>query len=190
MLEKLPHLVGAALSGLKAGLETTTATADFPDAPQLLTLTSAAFAEGGAIPARFTADGAGLSPPLSWSGLPPATQRVVLIVEDADSPTPRSLVHLIAWNLHPGQRGVAEGAIPSPAGAGTVTDLGQNSFLKDQWLPPDPPTGHGPHRYLFQVYALDAAPALDPSPGRGAVVDAMRGHVLAKGTLTGTYERG
>lgn len=189
MLEKLPHLVGAALSGLKAGLETTSAVADFPDAPRILTLTSDAFAEGGAIPARFTADGAGVSPPLSWNGLPAATQRVVLIVEDADSPTPRSLVHLIAWNLPPDRVGLAEGALPSPGGPGTVTDLGQNSFLKDQWLPPDPPNGHGPHRYLFQVYAVDAALELDPSPGRGAVIDAMHGHVLAKGTLTGTYER-
>lgn len=189
MLEKLPHLVGAALSGLKAGLETATSVADFPDAPPILTVTSGAFREGDAMPERFTADGTGVSPPLSWSGLPAATQRVVLIVEDVDSPTPRSLVHLIAWNLAPELDGLGEGAIPSPGGTGTVTNLGQNSFLKDQWLPPDPPTGHGPHRYLFQVYALDAILDLDPSPGRGALVDAMHGHVLAKGTLTGTYER-
>lgn len=188
MLEKLPHLVGAALSRLKAGLETTTSVADFPEVPQTLTLTSEAFADGGAIPARFTADGARISPPLAWSGLPAGTARVVVIVEDADSPTPRSLVHLIAWNLMP-TRGVLEaGELPSPGG-GQGGALGQNSFLQDQWLPPDPPTGHGPHHYLFQVYALDTVLELDASPGRGAVVDAMRGHVLAKGTLTGTYER-
>ncbi|NEU11809.1 YbhB/YbcL family Raf kinase inhibitor-like protein [Methylobacterium sp. BTF04] len=189
MLEKLPHVVGVALSGLKAGLKTTTSVADFADVPATVTLTSPAFADGAAIPARFTEDGAKVSPPLAWSGLPAGTERVVLIVEDADSPTPRSLVHLIAWNLMPEAGSLDEGALPSPAGASQSQDLGQNSFLQNQWLPPDPPAGHGPHRYLFQIYAIDRALALDASPGRGAVVDAMLGHVLAKGSLTGTYER-
>ena len=93
------------------------------------------------------------------------------------------MVHLIVWNLAPAAPSLAEEACSKPASI----DLGKNSFLADGWLPPDPPTGHGAHRYLFQVYALDRALDLPASPGRGALVDAMRGHVLAKGSLTGTY---
>ncbi len=189
MLEKIPHAVGEALSGLKAGVAATTYHADFPDTPATVRLTSPAFADGAAIPPRFTEDGEKTSPPLAWAGLPPGTARVVLLVEDAGSPTPRPLVHLIAWNLMPEAGSLAEGALPSPGGAHQSQDLGKNSFLQDQWLPPDPPTGHGPHDYLFQIYALDAPLALDASPGRGAVIEAMRGHVLAKGCLTATYAR-
>ena len=67
MLEKIPAAVGRALSGLKAGLEKTTYHAAFAEAPETIALTSSAFADGGALPARFTADGDGTSPPLAWS---------------------------------------------------------------------------------------------------------------------------
>ena len=185
MLEKIPAAVGQALSGLKAGLEKTVFHADFADAPETIALTSPAFADGAGMPVRFTADGDGTSPPLAWSGLPAGTASVAILAEDAGSPTPQPLVHLIVWNLAPDVSDLAEGA----ASANARVDLGKNSFLKDGWLPPDPPTGHGPHRYLFQVYALDRLLDLPASPGRGALVDAMRGHVLAKGSLAGTYER-
>jgi Raf kinase inhibitor-like YbhB/YbcL family protein len=185
LLEKIPHAVGAALSGLKAGLEKTAYRATFADVPEGLALTSLAFADGNPMSARFTADGAGTSPPLAWTGLPPGTARVVLLCEDAGSPTPSPLVHLIAWNLDPGAP-LAEGAASQPESG---LDLGQNSFLKPGWLPPDPPTGHGPHTYLFQAYALDRALDLPEHPGRGALLEAMTGRVLAKGCLAGTYER-
>jgi phosphatidylethanolamine-binding protein (PEBP) family uncharacterized protein len=56
-------------------------------------------------------------------------------------------------------------------------------------LPPDPPPGHGVHRYLFQVFALEAGPAFDEEPGRDAVLAAIRERGLASGCLIGTYER-
>ena len=57
--------------------------------------------------------------------------------------------------------------------------------------PPDPPTGHGRHRYCFQLFALGVgASDPGPSPGRAGLVEAMQGHVLAAGLLTGTYDRG
>ncbi|MCK2055221.1 YbhB/YbcL family Raf kinase inhibitor-like protein [Methylobacterium sp. 37f] len=191
MLEKIPHAVGAALSGLKAGLDRTAYRTDFAAAPEGLTLTSPAFDDGAAMPARFTADGEGTSPPLAWTGLPAGTARVVLLVEDAGSPTPNPLVHLIAWDLDP-DAPLSEGAASqagSRLGLGENLELGKNSFLKSGWLPPDPPTGHGAHAYLFQAYALDRALDLPQHPGRGALLEAMAGRVLAKGCLVGTYER-
>ena len=193
MLEKIPHALGAALSGVEAGLERTAYQSAFPNVPETLTLVSGAFADGAAIPARFTEDGERLSPPLAWSGLPAAPERVVLLVEDAGSPTPQPLVHLILWDLARDLGALDEGDLPSPAGPGRRADLagvlGQNSFLKAAWLAPDPPTGHGTHVYLFQAYALDTALDLRGVPGRHALLDAMRGRVLAKGRLTGTYAR-
>jgi len=189
MLEKIPRGVGEALSNVKAGIEKTAWHADFADVPATITVTSEAFADQGAIPTRFTADGFGVSPPLSWTGVPKHAAAVVLLVEDPDAPAINPLVHLIAWNLLPGDVSLPEGDITGPAGEGSRHDLGTNSFQKDAWLPPDPPTGHGIHHYLFQVYALDRTAPVPASPGRSALVQAIKGHVIAKGLLTGTYAR-
>lgn len=189
MLEKIPTAVGAALSGLKAGMEKTAYHAAFADIPETLRLTSPAFADGADIPARFTADGPGTSPPLAREGLPAGASTLVLLVEDAGSPTPQPLVHLIVWNLSIAAGSLAEGALPSPDQRSSSFSLGQNSFLRSEWLPPDPPSGHGSHAYVFQLYALRGALDLAESPGRSALLDAMRGHVLGKGRLIGTYAR-
>ncbi|MCJ2090716.1 YbhB/YbcL family Raf kinase inhibitor-like protein [Methylobacterium sp. E-005] len=189
MLEKIPRVVGEALSGLKAGAEKAAFHEAFPDVPASLTLSSPAFADGATMPARFTADGEGVSPPLAWSGLPPETASVVLLVEDAGSPTPHPLVHLIVWNLTADRTGLVEGAVSRPASDADVP-LGQNSFLQTAWLPPDPPNGHGQHAYLFQIYALRQTLDLAENPGRGALLSAMHGLVAAKGLLVGLYARG
>jgi phosphatidylethanolamine-binding protein (PEBP) family uncharacterized protein len=57
-------------------------------------------------------------------------------------------------------------------------------------LPPDPPPGHGPHRYVFQLFALIAGDDFSETPGRAAVVDALRERAIASGYVIGTYERG
>ncbi len=189
MLEKLPHAVGEALSAVRAGIEKAAFHTVAAQAPALVRITSPAFTDGAPIPARFTADGAGVSPPLALAGVPAEAAALVLFVEDPDAPSLHPFVHLIAWNLPPREEAFSEGAFASPSGEGDRHDLGRNSFLKEGWLPPDPPTGHGPHRYLFQAFALARAPDLSASPGRSALLEALDGNVIAKGLLTGTYER-
>ena len=187
MLERIPEAVGRALSGARAGLDGVVA--HRIEAPSGIVVTSPAFAAGATMPARFTADGEGVSPPLRWTGVPSGAQGVVVLVEDADSPTPRPLVHAILPGL-PGVDGsLDEGAMPGPNRGGDLA-AGRNSFLRAGWLPPDPPPGHGPHRYVFQVFALDAVPQAGTAPGRRAMVAAMSGHVLAKGEMIGLYGRG
>lgn len=189
MLEHVPSIVGEALKGVRPGLAMTVGAQHFADAPETIAVESAGFGHGAALSKDFTEDGRKISPPLAWRNLPAGTRSVVLLVEDADSPTPAPLVHAIVLDL-PGQDGaLAEGALRSAGSAGQPHRLGKNSFMKPEYLPPDPPSGHGPHRYVFQVFALDAVLEPRPEPGRGEVVEAMRGHVLAKGLLIGTYER-
>lgn len=189
MLEHVPHCLGNALRAFRAGTGklAITSLGSF----EQLALTSTAFADGGRLPERFTADGAGVSPPLLWRDPPVGTARLALLVEDADSPTPQPLVHAVVWGL-PAQAGeLAEGVIAADgAGDGQGRDVGRNSYYGEGWLPPDPPTGHGEHRYAFQLFALSGdAPDPGRTPGRAALVDAMRGHVLAAGLLVGTYSR-
>lgn len=189
MLEHIPDWLGSALRGVRAGAENLTVVQPaLGSGFAAIELSSPAFADGAHLPVRFTADGEGVSPPLVWGALPPGTQSVALVAEDADSPTPAPLVHAIIWGLAPTTQRIAEGGIVVDAAEGEV---GRNSFLSQGWLPPDPPTGHGDHRYVFQLFALDVtAEDLGEAPGRGAVVNAMAGHVIGVGVLTGLYARG
>lgn len=192
MLEHVPAWLGKALGDVRAGMEKLAVARLVTDnGVPSLELSSPAFADGARMPERFTADGDGVSPPLTW-GMPPAgTARLALLVEDADAPAPQPLVHAVVWGIPADAGRLAEGAVIGD-GAGTPErDVGRNSYFREGWLPPDPPTGHGPHRYSFQLFALDAG-AGDPgeTPGRSAVLEAMAGHVLAAGVMIGTYSRG
>ena len=192
MLENVPAAVGHALSSVRSGLGKIVYAREALVAPETMQVTSEAFPHEGAMPARHTGDGAKVSPPLRFARMPQGARSLVLIVEDADSPTPAPLVHALAWDIPAKEnQGFQEAALDADAMPTTRAgaSLGKNSFLSTGWLPPDPPTGHGPHRYCFQIFALDIVPALEDGAGRGAVVDALEGHVMAKGILIGKYER-
>jgi Raf kinase inhibitor-like YbhB/YbcL family protein len=189
MLEKIPRGVGHALQGVRAGFEKIASESAFASIDDVIALESSAFEDGGSVPPRHTADGEGVSPPLSWGDPPSGTRAFVLLVEDPDAPAPEPLVHLLAWDLPPDLRRLPEGQFASPGHAGLDEVLGKNAYLKAAWLPLDPPTGHGPHLYAFQIYALSARLDFDSHPGRSKVLAAMQGRVLAKGLLLGTYER-
>lgn len=190
MLEKLPEVIGHALSGVRAGLDQIVFnTLGLREGMASIAVSSLAFADHAPIPERYTADGEGLSPPLQWTALPAGTASLLLIVEDADSPTPNPLVHAIVVGLPPEDGTLAEGAIPSGESDGAGLQVGRNSGLQATWLPPDPPRGHGVHRYAFQVYALKEAPEFGDVPGREEVVDALREYAVASGLLIGTFER-
>jgi len=188
MLAKLPAFIGRTLSRVRPGLDRVlSAHHGLATVPVAIALESPAFAHGRELPVRFTADGEGTSPPLAWTGVPDGARSLILVVEDADSPTPSPLVHLIATGIPITHTSLAEGELVAPHDGGPV--LGKTSFLRAGWLPPDPPPGHGVHRYCFQLFALDYGPQFEGHPGRGSVIKALEGHVLARGQLIGTYRR-
>jgi Raf kinase inhibitor-like YbhB/YbcL family protein len=191
MLEKLPESAGRALQRQRAGLEKILFNRIDPR-PGMgkLQLSSVVFADHAPLPPRYTCDGEAISPPLHWQGIPSMTAMLVLIVEDADSPTPEPLVHAIAVDIDPRRNGLLEGELRDPDprdGAGL--NLGRNSFLKQAWLPPDPPPGHGVHRYAFQLFALSSGEPFSEAPGRHELATVVRQRAIGGGLLVGTYER-
>jgi Raf kinase inhibitor-like YbhB/YbcL family protein len=199
MLEKLPPALGHLLEGQRAGLEKVVVNAvDLREGTGRIKLTSPAFADHAPMPSRFTADGEGISPPLDWRDIPTAATSLALIVEDADSPTPAPLVHAIAVDIDRRRKQLLEGELQATEhGRNTALALGRNSYLTQAWLPPDPPPGHGPHRYVFQLFALvdeggteDEPPrAFSSAPGRNELVEVLRERAVASGWLIGVYSR-
>jgi Raf kinase inhibitor-like YbhB/YbcL family protein len=185
MLQYLPHMLGEALRARRPG--TSRLAIRRPEAeaaPMSIAVLSPAFTGGGELPRRYTADGEGLSPPLVWGGVPEEAASLVLMIEDADSPTAEPLVHAIVPALPHRRIDLDEGELN-----GGLVRLGRNSYLRASYLPPDPPPGHGPHRYAFELIALASAPALGDTPGRRELLKAIAGRVLATGCLIGVYGR-
>lgn len=189
MLEHIPQWLGDLLRNVRAG-HAKLVVADIAPTVARFDLSSTAFANNARLPERFTADGPGVSPPLLWGDLPPDTQSLALIVEDPDAPMSNPLVHALVWAIPPDERGLAEGAIVRDGeGGNDGRDVGRNSFFTEGWLPPDPPTGHGSHDYVFQLFALSEAVEVSTNPGRADLVEAIKGRVLGVGLLVGTYSR-
>ena len=189
MLEKIPESLGASLHNQRAGMENTVYHRLGRPAIPRIEVRSSAFIPGGTIPTQYTADGIGFSPPLAWVGMPLNTASIAMIVEDADSPTPHPLVHAIVVNMGVDDAELQEGALNSPDHEGLGLQVGRNSFLKQSWLPPDPPPGHGTHRYVFQVFALHSGAEFSNVPGRHELFDAVKARAIAGGYLIGTYGR-
>jgi Raf kinase inhibitor-like YbhB/YbcL family protein len=154
--------------------------------PHLLVLTSSAIADGQAIPARFTADGADVSPPLAWDRVPEGTRSLSLICEDPDAPR-GTWTHWVLFNLPADLRQLDENVPKKPTLPNSAVQ-GNNDFGKPGYGGPSPPPGK-PHRYFFKLYALDTPLQLKPGATRQQLLDAMRGHILDEGQLVGTYGR-
>jgi hypothetical protein len=144
-------------------------------------LSSVAFAEGSAIPRRYTCDGADTSPALVWSGVPAGTATLALVVDDPDA---GGFVHWVAWGIDPTGSGLPA-AVPHSA---TDPAQGRNGFGRIGYGGPCPPGGT--HRYVFRLLALDAAPHLTGVRSAADLLAASEGHILAEARLTGTYRRG
>jgi phosphatidylethanolamine-binding protein (PEBP) family uncharacterized protein len=147
-------------------------------------VTSPAFTDGGAIPQKHAGKGVGdnVSPALQWTGAPADTKQLVLIMDDLDVPMPKPLMHTIAV-LEPHLGGLGEGELkPGTTGVRLIKAFG------DTYVGPTPIPGHGPHHYRFVLLALDER-VPDGVADKKALLSAIAGHVVARGTLTGTYER-
>ena len=109
-----------------------------------LSLSSPAFANGGRIPARYTCNGADVSPPLRWTAPPAGTRSFRLLVIDTNA---HDFVHWDARGIPPSARGLAQGA--------HAPREGMNGFGSFGWGGPCPPAGPA-HRYVFTLDAIGA----------------------------------
>ncbi|MGC3984280.1 MAG: YbhB/YbcL family Raf kinase inhibitor-like protein [Pseudorhodoferax sp.] len=154
-----------------------------------LQVRSASIAPQGTIPLRHSEYADGVSPQLSWSPVAGA-QSYALIMEDPDARPVTPFVHWLAWNIPAGVTQLPEGLqeqlrLTEPEGVlQGATTRGSPGYYG-----PRPPAMDPPHRYHFQVFALDRMLDLPPGADRDQLLAAMRGHVLAKGVLAGSFQQ-
>lgn len=146
-----------------------------------ITVTSPSFSQGGRIPVDHTCDGKDRMPELVLSSPPEGTRSLAIVVEDPDAPS-GTFVHMVAFDLPPDLRRLPSGAeLP-----GDAARFGLNDFNVAHYSGPCPPKGEA-HRYRFRVIALDTTLSLPEGAPRSRVDEAIDGHILGEGVLTGHF---
>lgn len=181
--------IGRALRTSRAGQHLLVWARPELQAPESFTLTSPAFDHGAPIPERHKGRlfGANISPALTWSAPPTGTAELVLIVQDPDVPVGKPATHALTVGIDAELGGLPENGLSHPS---PIVGLrhGKGALGKRGWAGPMPPRSHGPHSYVFQLFALDERVELSEHFTLGDALAAMAGHVIGRARLDGTYE--
>jgi len=166
--------LGRALRNRRAGHDTLVWARPDMQAPENFTLTSPAFDHGAPIPERHR-------------GRIFGTAELVLIVQDPDVPFGKPATHALTFGIDPALHGIPENGLTQPSPIGGLKH-GKGAFGHRGWAGPMPIPSHGPHSYVFQLFALDRRAELPDKFSLADALGAMTGHVIGRARLDGTYE--
>lgn len=158
-------------------------------APEIFELTSSAFDHGAPIPARHRGRlrGPNISPALAWTSPPARTQELVLIVQDPDVPFGKPATHALTLGIDPVVQAIPENGLAHPSPIRGLRH-GKGGLGRRGYSGPLPIPSHGPHSYVFQLFALGQRIDLPDLFTLDDAIRAMAGHVIARARLDGTYE--
>ncbi|HUC25373.1 MAG TPA: YbhB/YbcL family Raf kinase inhibitor-like protein [Streptosporangiaceae bacterium] len=181
--------LGVALRNRRAGHHTLVWARPDLQAPENFILTSAAFDHGAPIPGKHRGRlfRPNISPALSWTRPPAGTVELLLIVQDPDVPIGKPAIHALTLGIDPSLAGIPENGLANPSPVPGVRH-GKGALGHRGWAGPMPPRSHGPHAYVFQLFALDQAPGLPAGFTLDEAIAAIAGHVTGRARLDGTYE--
>jgi Raf kinase inhibitor-like YbhB/YbcL family protein len=160
-----------------------------PREPGRLTLVSEAIGEDGHIGEAYSGYDENQSPPLVWTGMPEA-ETFALIVEDPDAPFDRPVLHWAVWNIPGILKGLPSAIRPEPRieeYGGMIQ--GRNYSGQHGYSGPRPPAGDGPHRYHFQLFALDKRLTLDADAPFEELIEVLKANAISSCELVGMFER-
>ncbi|CAN5411871.1 YbhB/YbcL family Raf kinase inhibitor-like protein [soil metagenome] len=185
----MPNPIGRALRNRRAGHHTLVWAQPDLQVPENFTLTSPAFEHEAPIPKQhrgrlFVAN---ISPALAWTKPPAGTEELALIIQDPDVPGKRPAIHGLTVGIDPSLHEIPENALTNPSPLRGVRH-GKGALGRLGWAGPAPIPSHGPHSYVFQLFALDHRTQLTEKFTLSDALNAMTGHVLGRARLDGTYE--
>ena len=152
-----------------------------------LSVSSAAWKMGEAIPTKYTGDGDDVSPPLAFDGVPNGTRAFALICDDPDAPV-GTWVHWVIYDIPGSAKGLPSG-VSTKGSLPDGSHQGRNSWKKSGYGGPSPPPG-APHRYFFRLYALREPLGLGPGLSAKEVEAAARSKAIESAEFLGVYRRG
>ena len=161
--------------------------AETTSAKSTITIKSSAFADMGVIPDKFSDYFQGVSPEFSWTGVPNNAKSLVLMMEDPDANV-KPVTHWIMANIAPNATSLPENIMKGMEMVNGAMQ-GANVTGKIGYYGPKPPRDDPPHKYHFQIFALDTQLNLPSGFNCQALLDAMKGHVIAEGETVGMYQR-
>jgi len=159
---------------------------------ETIVVSSTAFEHNTDIPLRFSAYGTNVSPEITWSNLPEGTRQLALILDDPVFGMP-PFVHWVAYNIPVTATRLPEGLstnaiVTHPGLEGMIN--GHNGTGRSGYFGPRPPYNGKVHTYNFRIYALDYAFNLPDGLNKDRLLEAIDGHILATGLLTGNFKLG
>jgi Raf kinase inhibitor-like YbhB/YbcL family protein len=156
---------------------------------QPFALQSTAFTDGAALPADFTCDGGGHSPPLAWSGAPTGTAAYALIEQDADTKSgAQPFTQWLVYNMPLAVTQLTAGVPPSPLLA-NGSQQGTNDGHTIGYLGACPDAGQPAHHLTFALFAQDGYVTLETGATSDDVQAALKGHTLGQTQLTAVVQR-
>ncbi|MBV8714894.1 MAG: YbhB/YbcL family Raf kinase inhibitor-like protein [Chloroflexi bacterium] len=161
-----------------------------PVAAAPFSLQSTAFSDGGQLPAAYTCDGSGQSPPLTWSGAPPGTAAYALVAQDMDrtSSTSQPFTLWLLYNM-PSSLTQLPAGVPTRPLLSNGAQQGLNDNQTVGYLGDCPDAGQAPHHVAFVVFAQDGYVTLETGAAYASVHDALNGHTLGQAKLTAMVQR-
>jgi Raf kinase inhibitor-like YbhB/YbcL family protein len=150
-------------------------------------LKSSAFENEDRLPTQYTCEGEGISPPLSWEGVPEEAKVLALVLDDPDANT--LFTHWIIYNIPALPPNLEQGASLSGRFSEGMRE-GFNSYGNQGYGPPCPPNGDQAHRYTFRLYALPEELLLSGRVTRDQLMDRIEGKTLAEAMLVVKFSRG
>lgn len=155
---------------------------DVPSFP----LVSHDLTDGAELTASLTGNAA-TSPHLAWSDVPAGTKSFAVTCFDPDAPTTSGFWHWAAFNLPARVRELPTGAGSEDGlGVGAVVLAGDSGV--QGYYGANPPAGHGPHRYLFAIHAVDTEFSADEIANPTQLGFNLYFHTLGRAILWGWYE--
>lgn len=154
--------------------------------PPLL-VESAAFPDGGVVPAKYSFAGGNTQPDFKITNAPEGTVAYAIIFHDIDvalAGGTDDVLHWTAWNIPataPATQ-IVEGKLPD----GSV--VGKNITGQNTYMGPGAPPGPRYHHYVWEVYALNAKLDLPPTATKAELLEAMKGKVVAKSAYVGRFK--
>jgi Raf kinase inhibitor-like YbhB/YbcL family protein len=161
-----------------------------------LVLRSPNFAEQATLPKEqvhhaMDAGGQNVSPELTWSGAPEGTKSFALTMYDPDAPTGSGWWHWVVYDIPASATSLPKGAgVAGNAQLPKGAKQGRTDFGSKEYGGAAPPPGHGPHRYIFTLYALKVDKLDVPDDASAAYIGFMIHFAkIAEAKLTAKYER-